>query len=118
MKSATMDSPTRPGSQQSARKLNCWEYKKCGRQPQGARVKELGLCPATVETALDDAHDGTNAGRACWVVSGTLCSGAVQGTFAQKYKNCETCDFYQMVRKEEGPSFVYSIVLLNKMKTR
>ena len=36
-------------------------------------------------------------------MSGTLCSGAVQGTFAQKYKNCEICDFYQMVRKEEGP---------------
>jgi hypothetical protein len=118
MKNATMDSPARPGSQQSSRKLNCWEYKKCGRQPQGARTKDLGLCPATVETGLDNVHAGTNAGRSCWVVSGTLCSGVVQGTFAQKYKNCEVCDFYQMVRKEEGAGFVYSILLLGKLKKR
>ena len=118
MKSATLDAPTGMGTTQSIRKLNCWEHKKCGRQPQGPKVRELGLCPASVETALDDVHDGTNAGRACWVVSGTLCKGETQGTFAQKYKNCELCDFYQMVRREEGPGFVYSIMLLGRMKKK
>lgn len=97
-------------------KLNCWEHKKCGRQPQGVKVHELGLCPASLEEALDDVHEGTNAGRACWVVSGTFCKGQVQGTFAQKFKNCELCDFYQLVRKDEGPSFVLSPVLLGKMR--
>ncbi len=97
-------------------KLNCWEHKKCGRQPQGARVAELGLCPASLEEALDDVHEGTNAGRACWVVSGTFCKGQVQGTFAQKFKNCELCDFYQLVRKDEGGDFVLSVVLLAKMR--
>jgi len=112
MKSATLEAPRNPVTTSSTRKLNCWEYKKCGRQPQGAHVRDLGLCPATVEKSLDDVHEGTNAGRACWVVSGTLCKGEMQGTFAQKYKNCESCDFYQMVKKEEGSTFVYSIVLL------
>ena len=116
MKTATMEVPTRPGATSSTRKLNCWEYKKCGRQPQGPHVKDMGLCPASLETALDDAHDGTNGGRACWVINGTYCQGETQGTFAQKYKSCEACDFYQLVRREEGPDFIYSIMLLKRLK--
>ena len=116
MKSATMAPPAGTATTQSTRKLNCWEHKKCGRQPQGVHVRDLGLCPATVEAGLDDVHEGTNGGRACWVISGTLCKGVVQGTFAQKYKNCEACDFYQMVRKEEGPNFVYSVMLLKRIR--
>ncbi len=96
-------------------KLNCWEFKKCGRQPQGAKVSELGLCPASVEGRLDGAHDGTNAGRSCWVVSGTFCKGEVQGTFAQKFRNCEICDFYAAVKSEEYPRFMLSAILLSKM---
>lgn len=99
-------------------KLNCWEFKKCGRQPQGSHVHDKGLCPAAVEDALDGIHEGTNAGRACWVVSGTLCMGVVQGTFAQKFKNCEACDFYQKVRQEEFPDFFLSAVLLGKMRKK
>ena len=97
-------------------KLNCWEFKNCGRQPQGAHVKDMGLCPAAEEESLDGTHSGTNAGRACWVVSGTLCQGIVQGTFAQKFKNCEVCDFYQKVRQEEFPNFRLSAVLLGKVR--
>ncbi|NTW58653.1 MAG: hypothetical protein HGB21_05910 [Nitrospirae bacterium] len=74
------------------------------------------LCPASTETALDDVHEGTNAGRACSVISGTLCKGVVQGTFANKCKNCEICDFYQLVRKEEGPNFIFSILLLKLLR--
>lgn len=116
MKAATIAPPAGQGTAQNARKLNCWEYKKCGRQPQGPRVRELGLCPASTETALDEAHDGVNGGRACWVVGGTLCQGATQGTFAQKFKSCEACDFYQLVRREEGPNFVYSVLLMKRLK--
>jgi hypothetical protein len=97
-------------------KLNCWEFKRCGRQPGGHHENDLGLCPATVESKLDGAHDGTNAGRACWVVAGTLCAGTVQGTFAQKFKNCEICDFYQSVKKDEHPHFQYSAVLMKRLR--
>ncbi len=100
---------------ESYRKLNCWEAKKCGREPGGERVHDLGICPAAEEKRLDGTHGGRNAGRSCWVLAGTLCGGAVQGTFAQKYKNCQVCDFYEQVRKEEFPSFKLSMELLKKL---
>jgi hypothetical protein len=49
-------------------------------------------------------------------VSGTLCGGRIQGTFAKKYGNCEKCDFYKQVRSEEGLSFKLSPELLPKLK--
>ncbi|MBI4824559.1 MAG: hypothetical protein HY805_10080 [Nitrospirae bacterium] len=97
-------------------KRNCWEFKGCGRQPGGKREKQNGICPATTEAKLNGIHGGKNAGRACWVVAGTWCGGDVQGSFAQKYKNCELCDFYQTVRREEGANYQISILLLNKLK--
>ncbi len=100
----------------SQRKLNCWEYKRCGRQPQGHHVHDLGVCAAATNGELDRVHGGTKSGRACWVVTGTLCKGEVQGTFAQKYKNCEACDFYQLVRTEEGAGFTYANVLLSRLR--
>ena len=97
------------------RKLNCWEFKRCGRQPDGVNVSTMGLCPAAMEENLGEVHDGTNAGRACWVVSGTLCGGEVQGTFAKKFRNCKVCDFYLLVKEEEYPNFHYSAPLLEKI---
>jgi hypothetical protein len=96
-------------------KLNCWEYKKCGRQPGGDKEKELGICPASIDKRLDGIHEGKNSGRACWIVSGTYCKGQVQGTFAQKFKNCQECDFYKLVRQEEGAHFQLSANLLSKV---
>ncbi len=97
------------------KKQNCWEFKKCGREPGGLHVHNLGICPATVEKKLDGIHDGVNAGRACWVIAGTLCKGEVQGTFAQKYNNCEACDFYRETKSQEFPKFMLSAILLKKI---
>lgn len=97
-------------------KKNCWEFKKCGRHKNGEHVHDLGICPASTEKRLDGIHNGTNAGRTCWVVAGTFCRGEVQGSFAQKYKDCEKCDFYQGVKQEEGSRFVLSAILLNKLR--
>ncbi len=96
----------------SKMKKNCWQLKKCGREPGGVSVRELGTCPASIERKLSGVHEGEYAGRACWVVAGTLCGGKEQGSFAQKYHNCEACDFYQMVRREEGLKFKMSTRLL------
>lgn len=98
-------------------KLNCWEAKKCGREIGGSKTGELGVCPTAMESRLTGIHEGKNGGRSCWVVAGTLCGGKEQGTFAQKYHNCEKCDFYQNVKKEEGSRFKLSIVLLGMLKT-
>ena len=99
-----------------ADKKNCWEVKKCGREPNGAKAHELGVCPVTVESKLDGTHGGLHAGRSCWVVAGSLCGGKVQGTFASKFGNCETCEFYTAVRDEEFPNFQYSSTLLAKLR--
>jgi len=85
------------------KKLNCWEYKKCGRQPGGHKASELGICPVTTLSKLDGVHGGENAGRACWAIAGSLCGGIVQGTFAQKLNNCWRCEFMNLVKKEEEP---------------
>ncbi len=94
---------------------NCWEFKNCGREPGGASTATLGVCPAAVENRLDGAHHGQNAGRACWVVAGTLCRGEVQGTFAKKFDSCKDCDFYHSVRRQEQPHFHFSSVLLSRL---
>ena len=78
-------------------KQNCWEFKKCAREPGGAKVKELGICQAAIEEKVDGANSGNNGGRACWALTGTLCGGKVQRTFAVKLKNCMDCDFYKLV---------------------
>jgi sigma-B regulation protein RsbU (phosphoserine phosphatase) len=89
----------------AGRKLNCWEVKKCGRQPGGEKTAELGICPATLEKDFDGFFGGKNSGRACWLVAGTFCKGQIQGTFAQKFKNCAQCEFYNQVMREEGTLF-------------
>lgn len=99
----------------SSKKLNCWEFKKCGREAGGEHTRDLGVCPAAVEQKLDGTHGGENAGRSCWIIAGTLCKGTVQGTFAQKYLSCEQCDFYKKVKDEEIPKFMLSALLLKKL---
>jgi hypothetical protein len=98
------------------KKLNCWEVKKCGREPEGANRLEFGICPAATEIKLDGTHGGSNAGRACWVVAGTMCDSTVQGTFAKKYENCEKCDFFNQVAAEEDEQFTFSFILLKKLR--
>ena len=85
--------------------LNCWEFKKCGREPGGENVEDLGVCPAATERSLDAFHRGDNAGRCCWVIAGTYCGGTVQGSFADKNANCAECEFCKKVLEEEGISF-------------
>jgi hypothetical protein len=96
-------------------KMNCWEFKNCGRTPGGTKERELGICPVTAEKRLDTVHGGLNAGRACWIVAGSMCGGSVQGTFAQKFHNCSNCDFYRKVKKEEFPKFELSATLLKRL---
>lgn len=83
-------------------RVNCWEFKQCGRQPGGAKAGELGGCPATECRGLHGIHGGVNAGRACWIVAGTLCGGPVTGTFARELGNCWKCDFFASVKKRES----------------
>ncbi len=87
-------------------KQNCWEFKKCGREPGGAKVADLGVCPAASDSSFNGLNGGIKGGRICWAVVGTLCGGKVQGSFAEKRLSCLSCDFFNIVKKEEGHNLV------------
>ncbi len=58
--------------------VNCWQYKKCGREKE---------CPAYPD------H-----GRNCFAVTGSWCGGVEQGSCAEKIQKCrETCAFYKWI---------------------
>lgn len=97
-------------------KLNCWEYKKCGREPGGNNTDALGVCPAAIEEKLDGTNCGKNGGRACWPIDGTLCCGKVYGSYAQKIISCVKCDFFQKVAQEEGANLEDSKEIFKKMR--
>lgn len=83
-------------------RLNCWEIKKCGREPGGAKSGELGVCPASTETSSNGINCGKNGGRLCWSIAGTFCGGKVQGNFAQKQVSCMSCEVFKQVKNDEG----------------
>ncbi len=88
------------------KKLNCWEFMRCGK---------AGSCPVSLEESLDTVHGGVNAGRACWAVNGTLCGEGRQGTFTEKFLTCVKCDFYKKVREEELPNVEPTSSLIRKI---
>ena len=81
------------------KKPNCWEFMRCGREPGGRRVRELGICPAAECGRHDGCNDGVNGGRYCWRVEGTLC-GAEVGPDGER--PCFFCPFFQSVREQQG----------------
>jgi hypothetical protein len=84
---------------------NCWEFKKCGRQQGGANIKKSGECPAAKCFKAHGINNGINGGRACWAIAGTYCGGKIQGVFCDKILECSSCEFFQLVQKEEKEDF-------------
>jgi diguanylate cyclase (GGDEF)-like protein/PAS domain S-box-containing protein len=80
----------------------CWEVKKC----------KHTTCPA---------YNRTDTFR-CWEVAGTFCRGEVQGTFAQKLKDCRLCEVYQAARTDSfgtlGETFNDMMALLEDSVAR
>ena len=85
--------------------MNCWEFKRCGREPGGRLAARHGVCPAATFEAADGYLGGTNGGRACAFVTGTFCEEILQGTYREKSKDCWGCAFYQELRREHGAAF-------------
>ncbi len=67
-------------------KVNCWEHKKCGWQPGGGRISELGVCPASMKKRVDGIHGGVRGGRCCYMIAGTF---AKERFKACMLKNCQ-----------------------------
>jgi hypothetical protein len=90
------------------RKQNCWEFKKCGREPGGAKVPELGACRAATDTIADGLNGGKNGGRICWAVAGSYSNldipDSTECIHAVERFSCINCEFFALVEKEEGPA--------------
>ncbi len=84
------------------KRKNCWEHKKCGREPGGINAEKNEVCPASTDTSIDGLNGGSNGGRICWAIAGTFCGDVVEGTFAEKESTCMSCNFYKRVKEEEG----------------
>ncbi len=98
-------------------KKNCWEEKKCGRELGGEKIKEMGVCPVAVARKANGLNSGKLGGRSCWAIAGTFCKEKVQGSFATKLKECTVCDFYQLVKKEEGADYASSLEIIEMLRT-
>ncbi|HEY3322600.1 MAG TPA: hypothetical protein VGP72_19240 [Planctomycetota bacterium] len=77
--------------------FKCWEFTKCGHEPNGSNTGRDGVCPAAASHKAEDCQ--------CWVVMGTLCHGKVQSQFTDKLKSCLQCDFFKYLsRQRQGSS--------------
>jgi hypothetical protein len=93
-------------------KMNCWEYMASGRHWDGNGKEGCSQCPVPQMTNYDGINGGRNGGRACWIITGTLCDRDVQLTFAHKLATCLRCDFYLWVKEEEGNNLCLPIDII------
>jgi len=100
------------------KKQNCWEFMLCGREPGGHKSTSLGVCPASTFEPFSRLHGGSAAGRVCWAVADTLCSGKASGHFSKKLDYCKRCRFYRRVIHEEAGGVQLTTELLRIIDQR
>lgn len=86
-------------------KQNCWEHTKCSREPGGINTAKLGICPASTDTSANGINGGKNGGRICWAIAGTISTQKDQRTPARNLVSCLVCNFFKIVKNEEGDNF-------------
>ncbi|MCK5114164.1 MAG: hypothetical protein KAR11_05315 [Phycisphaerae bacterium] len=94
---------------------NCWEMKKCGRQPGGEEVDEFGACPAARSSEYDGINGGLYSGRFCWMIPGTFCDGKSHGSLVEKLAQCLKCEFFRQVSEEENRRFIMTPKDIDKL---
>ncbi len=92
-------------SDKATRKLNCWQFKNCGREPGGVLADLMGECPVARAMKYDGLNDGVGAGRACWMVPDAACK--VSERTRSRIDPCHTCDFYIRVLFEEEDNVLF-----------
>ena len=85
-----------------SRKLNCWEYKNCGREKGGLMVPILGECPVASAMRFDGVNEGQAGGRACWVAAKSSNRLAAAQIGSRSNNKCHNCEFYRRVLHEEA----------------
>ncbi len=93
--------------------MNCWEFKKCGKEPNGIRASKLGVCHVATCKKSDGFLGGKNAGKACayyckvFAINGTETQGLSlhKELFNKKNCSCENCDFHKILKDKHGEKF-------------
>jgi len=101
----------------STDKINCWEFHGCDVEPISDYVIDFRVCAATWTEEMHGVHGGKNAGRACWAVVGSMCGLHNSDRTCMHAATCEECDFYKLVREEEGDAFIPVEVLREMYET-
>jgi len=70
---------------------------KCGREPGGEKVDELGICRATADELFNGANGGKNGGRICFAVAGTFSNDVAQCSCLGKLASCKDCSFFKIL---------------------
>ncbi len=70
---------------------------KCGREPGGEKVPELGICRAADEEFFNGMNGGKNGGRICFAVAGTFSNDVVQCSCTEKLTSCKDCSFFEIL---------------------
>jgi hypothetical protein len=83
-------------------KYNCWEFMKCGREPEGDRADKLGVCPVSSELLANGLNGGVNGGRLCWIVAENCCNDEQRNPNLRREDCCFQCEFRYKVTQDEG----------------
>lgn len=79
-------------------RLNCWQFRNCGREKGGLLVEQFGECPVATAMKFDGINHGSAAGRYCWKIAKEMpVESGLQGCTGQ----CRSCEFYTRVLFEE-----------------
>lgn len=85
-------------------KLNCWEFKNCGREPGGLLADSHGVCPVALALRYDGLNEGKGAGRACWLAQAEQAKSRLDDFRPVSCDRCADCDFHLRVLFEEEPA--------------
>ena len=83
-------------------KINCWEYKQCGRGPKQNNIYQPATCHVAEHKVSNDMNSGVNGGRLCWLILEARFRGEVKQFNRDLTYPCFSCDFRYKVMKEEG----------------
>jgi len=84
------------------KKLNSWEFMRCGREAGGRNVDHLGVCPAY------PYH-----GQECANVVGTFCD-LVQVLRTASHIDCQECPFYNSMHFNQSARRINQVKALKK----
>jgi hypothetical protein len=89
------------------KRKNCWEMKRCGREPEGKNATSLGVCPAALPSKYDGINGGKYGGRLCWTVTGTF-NDRIQpkNDDAKHLEKCIVCYVLKQIVRDKKRDFI------------